>query len=304
MKLINPEVRIENSGMCNASCIYCPRDKMTRHQGIMPSRHFYYLADQAAELGAKTISIFGFGEPLMDNGIVVKVHHVKNRGLDTFITTNASLLDPMLTNKLLKAGLDHIRFSVHGIFSTDYEKVHRGLDYAMVIRNIMNFLVINKKHYGSQCKVSVICIPNSGEDIEVYRKFWEPNCDWLEIWKPHNWAGGKQFRAKTEKRKTTCGRPHTGPVQINADGKLMVCCMDTDAKLTVGDTYLNSIEEILKGDLFNKIRRKHESGDLQGLICESCDQLNIEDSNPLLYSNRDPDRNLNTTSSTKFKLGG
>ncbi len=303
MKLINPEIRIENSSMCNASCIYCPRDKMTRLQVIMPNNKFYDLVNQAGALGAETISIFGYGEPLMDDRVVSKVLYCKNRNLDTFITTNVSLLDNDMAHKLLNADLDHIRFSIHGIFKPDYEKVHCGLDYLDVFRNIMGFIELNNRKTLNKCKVSITCIPHPRADIETYINFWEPLCDWLELWKPHNWANGKKFRPTTTNRKTTCGRPHSGPIQINADGKMMVCCMDTDATLTVGDTTQESIEDIIKGDRFNAIRRKHENGDLSGLICETCDQLNIGEDNPLLYSNRDPGKKLNITSSTKFELG-
>ena len=82
----------------------------------------------------------------------------------------------------------------------------------------------------------------------------------------------------------------------------MVCCFDFNAKLTVGDTRKNTIEEILKGKEFSEIRNKHADGNLTGLICETCDQLN-EDDDPLLYSSRDPDKQIGTTSSTKFKIG-
>jgi len=101
--------------------------------------------------------------------------------------------------------------------------------------------------------------------------------------------------------KKTCGRPLNGPIQINADGKMMVCCFDFDGKLTVGDTYKDSIADILKGDKFNEIREKHRTGNHTGTICEMCDQLN-EDDDPLIYSSRDPDREIGKTSSTKFKL--
>jgi hypothetical protein len=43
-------------------------------------------------------------------------------------------------------------------------------------------------------------------------------------------------------------------------------------------------------------------GDMTGLICEKCDQLNIEDESPLLYSSRDATRTVGKTSSTKYQM--
>lgn len=271
---------------------------MTRKKIVMPDYQFDFLVDQAKGLGATTISIFGYGEPLMDKDIVRKVQYCTDRDLDTFITTNGSLLKIELANSLLNAGLKHIRFSVHGLFD-EYEAVHKGLKFATTQRNISNFKAISDMRHRGQCRVSISVIPLNGEDIENLKLAWKGYE--LEVWKPHNWSDGRNLRDLTKKRKKTCGRPHSGPVQINADGNMMVCCFDYDAKMIVGNTYKDSIEDILKGIRFNAIRRKHETSDLKYLPCETCDQLNIGDS-PLLYSTVDPTCQIGKTSSTKFKL--
>jgi hypothetical protein len=298
MKLINPECRIENTNLCNAFCTVCPRSELTRDKAIMPDAHFFNLVAQAKALGANTISVFGFGEPLMDPRIDSKIKHCTDLGLETFITTNASMLGTDLSARLLKAGLGSVRFSAHGTFDY-YNKVHRGLSWNDTMKNIFNFIAMNNKRFGHKCRVEVTSMPMNGQAMEDIVRFWEPHIDGMQVWKPHNWAGVKKFRVGERKLKT-CGRPETGPVQINADGKMMVCCMDFDAELTVGDTYTSSIEDILKGERFNEIRRKHESGDLSGLICDKCDQLYALDESPLLYSSNG--MAVNMTSSTKYKL--
>jgi molybdenum cofactor biosynthesis enzyme MoaA len=298
MILRNPEVRIETSALCNASCVICPRDKMTRPKVVMPLEHFMYLVDQAKALGAQTVSLFGHGEPLTDKVLEEKIEYCREKGVQTFITSNAGLLTPRRTKRILDSGLNHIRFSVHG-FEDNYEKVHRGLKWDYVIDQIEWFI-----RYKGDCKVSISVIPMHGETVEDIRDFWESkDIDFLEVWKPHNWAYGKSYRfLKTFKRKTTCGRPANGPIQIQADGKMIVCCYDFDGRMVVGDTYWEDIETILKGAAFDVIRERHNNGDLSGLICGKCDQLNIEDESPLLYSSRDETRTVGKTSSTKFNM--
>jgi sulfatase maturation enzyme AslB (radical SAM superfamily) len=300
MRLINPEVRIETSSVCNARCSICPRERMTRPKVVMDYIPFVDLLLQSQGLGAKTISLFGYGEPLCDKGLEQKLWAVTDVGLESFITTNGALLHEGRSRHLLRNGLTHIRFSVHGLTKETYEDVHRSLHFADVFNNISDFIWINDTEFDHSCKVSVSVIPMHGETVEDIRDFWEPAVDYLEIWKPHNWAGGRDFRSVKAKKKT-CGRPFTGPLQINADGKMMVCCFDTDAKMTVGDTNEKSIRDILRGKAFEKIREAHMTGDLTGLPCETCDQLN-EGDNPLLYSSRDPERRIGCTSSTKFEL--
>lgn len=300
MNLLNTEVRIENTSLCNAHCIICPREKMTRKKTTMTNRHFNILVEEALSLGAKMISVFGYGEPLIDPGIVNKVAYCSNRGLETFITTNASLLNSEKSSLLLKAGLSKIRFSCHGVYK-NYDRVHVGLKFEDTIRNITNFIAKNRVRHNGQCKTAVSVIPMNGESVEEIRKFWENAVDELEIWNPHGWGGKKDYREKSKNTKKTCGRVHRGPVQIQADGKVIPCCFLTDGEVILGDTHKNTIKEILKGDAYKKIRKQHSSGKLDGLPCKNCDQLNIGDS-PLLYSNVDSSCSIGKTSSTKFNL--
>lgn len=298
MQLNNRDVRIETTNLCNAQCTICPREKLTRRKTTMPNDHFFELVVQAKELGATHISLFGYGEPLIDKDIARKIRFCTSLGLETFITTNASCLTKKVRTDILDAGLSHIRFSAHGFFK-EFEAVHRGLKWGQCFHNITEFIYDNVKR-NKPCKISVSVIPMHGESVETIRGFWEKMCDWLEVWKPHNWAGGREYRDLTQKKKT-CGRPFNGPVQIQADGKMIVCCWDINGALEVGNTYKQTIKQILKGKRFKDIRRKHRDGDLGGLLCEKCDQLNEGDF-PLLYSNRDEKCGVGLTSSTKTKL--
>jgi len=261
----------------------------------MPMAHFKSLVDQAKDLGASLISVFGYGEPLLDDEVVDKVQYCTDKGLDTFITSNGSLLTLDIAYALLKAGLKHMRFSVHGFYKT-YEDVHRGLVFEDVLRKVSNFKhVADTKKTG--CKVSISCIPMGGEKINDIIEFWK-NFE-LEIWKPHNWGAGRDYRTVVRKKKT-CGRPHNGPVQIQADGKVIPCCFLTNGEIILGDTYKNSIEEILNGRRYDILRKWHELGTLDTVPCGACDQLNND--SPLLYSTVDPSCQVGKTSSTKFKL--
>jgi len=299
MRLRNPEVRIENTSRCNTHCTICPRDKMTRPKMTMGFRHFTKLVDQVIDMGCDTISIFGYGEPLLDPGIVQKVRYCTIHGLKTFITTNGALLDYNMSHDLLKSGLSRLRVSAHGRMK-NYEKVHK-LNWENFRTNVLEFSKMNKTVFNNVCKIDVSVIPMHGELVQDIVQYWQLHMDGIEVWKPHNWGNAKEYREQVT-RKKTCGRPSNGPLQINADGKMMVCCFDFDAQLTVGDTHANTIETILKGEEFNKIREAHKTGNHCGLLCESCDQLNVEDESPLLYSSIDDSMEVGKTSSCKFKL--
>ena len=292
------EIRIETTNRCNAKCIMCPREKMTRARTEMDFDHFTSLVDQAKDLGIELVSVFGYGEPLLDSKIIERIQYCTDRGLDTFITTNASLLYIDTAKSLLEAGLKHIRFSVHAIKSTDYESVHRGLIADDVNRNIQNFMAFNC----GRCVVHVTTIPFHGESVELFKTRWE-DADHLEVWRPHNWASGRKFRQTDRHERVKCMRCFTGPIQILSDGRMVVCCFDYDGKLNIGDTHRNSIAAILENSiLLRGFRKLHKKGILSGLICDRCDQRFVYEESPLLYSTEQEGKELNKTSITKTDL--
>ena len=138
------------------------------------------------------------------------------------------------------------------------------------------------------------------KEIPIIKTQW-PDVDLLEVWKPHNWAGGRDYR-KIKRKKKTCGRPFNGPVQILSDGTVVVCCFDFDGKLVIGDTRKHSIEQILTSKKAKDIKKAHKDGKVDHLICSNCDQLNIESKSPLLYSSIG-DMKINRTAGAKFDLG-
>ena len=241
---------------------------------------FQDLVDQGVELGAELITLIGYGEPLMDDMLAKKTRYVTDNHMESFITTNATMMDEEASDSLIDAGLTRMRFSVHGL-AEEYEMFHKSR-WKDTISNIEYFLNASN----GRCEVDVTIMPSSGVyNIVDYVTFWNNmGIDKVEIWKPHNWTDGKQYRDVTPTKKT-CGRPFNGPVQINADGKMIVCCFDYDGKIEVGNTHHNTIEEILKGYKFNRVRETHRTGLWAGLICEQCDQR--QDDSPLLYSTVD-----------------
>ena len=299
-KLINPEVRIENTNLCNAHCVICPRDKMTRPKDTMCWGVFCNLVDQAKDLGAKTISVFGYGEPLIDKNLEDKIGYCSDNGLNTWITTNASVLGTQRAHDLINAGLKNIRFSIHAVTAVEYDKVHKGLSWIETIRNVANFFHINKK-LGSPTTTHMTCIPLNGEPTEQIIKTWEKHVDFLEIWKPHNWGGKKDYR-KSVPRKISCGRPFSGPVQIQSDGNVIPCCFLTNAEVVLGNIHDNRIVDILYGHQYEEFRDMHRTGNYRNVPCETCDQRNIEAESPLLFSNRDPNKIIGKTSTCKIQV--
>jgi len=278
--LQHPEVRYEVTDLCNAHCIMCPREKHTRPHGVMDQAKYEASIDEVIQLGAKRVVLTGFGEPMLDKGLENKISYAKSKGLYTYFITNGSALTSKRSQALIEAGLDEIRVSFYGMQSSTYNAVMRGLEFDKTVKNLLDFINIRKD---TKIQLSYLVMPENAEDVEEFQAFWEPKVDYIEIWKPHNWVDGKNFRSH-EGVKTSCGRPKNGPLQIQWDGAVIPCCYDYNNNIVLGNAFDTPVMDILNGERYQALRDAHESGNFPN-YCDQCDQL-LEHSDALIYTNR------------------
>ena len=291
-RLRHPEVRYEVTDHCNAECIMCPREehKLGRPHGIMDLEKCKASIDEVVELGCKQVLLQGFGEPLIDKRLEEKIAHAKNRGLRTFITSNASLLTRERTVRLIDAGLDEIRISYYGMRKESYEKVMVGLNFDVTMQNLMDFLDVRaqKGSKGPRFELNWLVLPENEEDTGAFQEFWEPKADAIEMWKPHNFGDGRDYRKLYDEAgmKNTCGRPESGPLQIEWNGEVIPCCYDYNNQIVLGNAFEQPVLEILNGEKYRLLRLSHNESKFKMFpYCDRCDQL-LPHSDALIYPNR------------------
>lgn len=100
---------------CNLDCSFC--DTTDRHRpptGELPIGRLLEIVDEAAALGVRRVFILGGGEPLLRRDTPLVLARVKERGLEGVLTTNGTLLDAPLRQRLLEIGWDEIHVSIDG----------------------------------------------------------------------------------------------------------------------------------------------------------------------------------------------
>ena len=106
-------VQIESTNLCNAKCVFCPRDEMHRQQGVMEMGLFQKIVDECAALGITHVRMHNYGEPFLDKQLVEKVRYAKSRGIaEVGMISNGSLITEELARGMIDAGLDAINISV------------------------------------------------------------------------------------------------------------------------------------------------------------------------------------------------
>ena len=130
-------VQIESTNICNAKCVFCPRDEMHRKQGIMSFELFKKIVDECAELGITHVRVHNYGEPFVDRQLVEKVRYAKQKGIkEVGMISNGSLITEQVARGMIEAGLDAINISVDASGKEVFESTRLGLKYDKVIANI------------------------------------------------------------------------------------------------------------------------------------------------------------------------
>ena len=130
-------VQIESTNLCNAKCVFCPRDEMHRRQGVMEMDLFKKVVDECAALGITHIRVHNYGEPFLDRQLVDKVRYAKTKGIQNVgMISNGSLITAELARGMIDAGLDAINISVDAAGREVFERTRVHLKFDDVVGNI------------------------------------------------------------------------------------------------------------------------------------------------------------------------
>lgn len=305
----NDDMRFEICTACNYNCSICPQDKFIRPRSVMSSELFTQLLDRiGAATGQYTnLTFAGMGEPLLDPDFLAKVRVARKRGYSVRLLTNGSRLTTELFKELDALGVESVRVSLYGIDRESYNKVHNpkvGETFDTVMRNLEAICAMPRK-----TKVLLTYNIVSGANdagMQAWIEHWEPRANLVEVWKPHNWVYGRDLRQLSQAKRPTCGRPFTGPLQVQVDGTVNMCCFDFNGDLTLGDLKTQDLDEVFRSPLFKKIVACHSSGDYEdsGLICKDCDQRNADKTDVMVYnSGFDIKQRVEMISTTYRELG-
>lgn len=307
LKLRNTEVRIEPTNLCNYTCVMCPRDTHDRDKGYMPMEFYRSIIDEIVLMGARQITLNNFGESFIDPTLEDKIHYATQKGLRTYIVTNGSLFHVPSRSEFAKAtgqkmskieaavraGLTELRLSFYGANKKDYETIMKGGKFEQTEANI-RLLVEAREKFGK-----VVISPTVNKEMknpEISMYFLEFNkdisikesaemkefltyansfSDYVEVWRPHNYGDGRSYRDRESvKEKKSCGRPSSGPIQINWKGIVSPCCYDYNEEIPLGNVAVQTIEEVVRGTAYEKLREAHDTKRFDMVpYCDQCDQL-------------------------------
>jgi MoaA/NifB/PqqE/SkfB family radical SAM enzyme len=261
-------VQIESTNICNAKCVFCPRDDMERDQGVMDMALFTKVADECAALGITHVRMHNYGESFVDRRLVEKVRYAKSIGIkEVGLISNGSLISEAAARGMVEAGLDAINISLDAAGKEVFESTRLGLKYDKVVANVERLLQIRNEAGQRHPKLilSFVRQDNSAEE-QAFIAHWGAKADKIHITDLHNWAGTLNQESDV---RYPCYRPWL-TFTVLWDGRVSLCCADFDGKEILGDLRTHTIKEIWNNPAYRAVRQAHlDHGGPS--ICQSCD---------------------------------
>lgn len=272
---------IETTNHCNAHCVMCPHDKLTRPRGVMPWVIFMKIIDDCVSFEGRGLEIFLHkdGEPLMDPQLFERIAYVKRTLTRSHVhfNTNASLMTDDKIERILDSELDSITFSVDGASESTYSQIRVGLDYEKVKANVERFLA-QKAARGSRLHVTLqmVLSRENAHEADAYRRLWEGRVDRVFVKPMHNflvqktaYKGGEVGSVQLAR----CGMPfHVMLFYSNGDAGL--CCWDYDEIMKLGNVMDSSVLDLFNNEQYGKVRmamKAMKCGDIRP--CNICSQI-------------------------------
>ena len=254
---------IEPTNTCNLRCTFCfVTEGMTREGGFMEFDLFKKIIDDSPDL--EHLCMHNWGEPLLHKDIFRMIEYAKNKGVNYVVmNTNGTLLTNKMIDQIVDSKLDIIRFSIDGSAET-FKRV-RGVELQNIEQNINKLKKVKEKRRPKLKMGVVFTVEEDTEgDAEDYITHWEKIVDHVRL----------QPKLITSPRTEVCPEPFGkdyGKLVVLWDGRVIPCCVDYNANLTVGSVQNDTIQNLWKNEKMDLLRKQHLNGQFPD-TCANCNE--------------------------------
>ena len=265
------KVYVEITNICNMHCSFChghsrPLKKMTLQE-------FGHILDQLAGQ-TKYIYYHLMGEPLTHPELPLFLQLAAQRGFQSIITTNGTLLEKR-SSEIIAAGLHKVNISLHSFEGTDesahiryLEQVATFGETASRAGTIVVFRLWNRGGDSSSNEQAIRYLQARipGDWTENNRGIRIRDKLYLEWGNRFQWPD-KEAPVQGEKFFCYGMRDHFG---ILCDGTVVPCCLDSDGIINLGNIFIEDIADILSSQRAVAIAKGFERRIATEYLCRRC----------------------------------
>jgi hypothetical protein len=256
-------VSLETHTVCNQACYFCPVSTDPRAQEFMPDDLHRSIVDQLSAYAGTIVGVFmmSYNEPTLDPRFVDHVRLLRASGLPPAVNSNGTGLTPDRIEDINAAGgLVYLEVNLSTLDRQKYANDRAGDHLGVVLRNLD---YLSTHPVSDRMEISVL-----GHADEAHHATFR---DIQERF------AGSPFRVRFGEIMDRAGHVNTGRrppasvrnlggcdntgsrtvehLHITPQGRCVICCQDYFGKYVVGDLRAQTIDNVLKGDEFARIRR-------------------------------------------------
>ncbi len=268
---------IEPNNICNLRCVMCPYKRMKRKKETIPMSLFKRLIDEAAELKVKDVHLTQYNEPFTDKDIFERLAYIRKKGMTSWFYSNGTILDKKIREKILKDPPDMIRFSVDGSNKKTFESIRVGARYEKVLADIESLF---KERNELKQKLPVIevfftVLEKNKKEYKEFLKIWKDKCDFASLYPADSRESGDFVNIDYKKLKPyPCFNPKR--VLVLSNGKVVLCCVDIDGEVILGDMRKQSLKEMFNSEKFKEIFNSQMKRKCDIEMCKNCSKFYID----------------------------
>lgn len=250
-------IDFELSNKCNLRCKICALGVKEFEQDLFPVKDITLPREKIEEIildgvknGLYSMGINYYSEPLMRDDTIDIVKFAMDNGIvDTWFTTNGTLLNKEKSIKILESGCTRLNISVDAYYPSTYKFI-RGGSLEKLHDNINQFLEL-KAELGYKLplvRLSLVRTRINQREVDKFKELWKDKVDYVAIQefeccgKMNEWYHPDDM-FQVETKDFVCRLPSQRLV-IRYNGDVLPCCTFFSRKLVMGNIYQKSIKEI------------------------------------------------------------
>ena len=277
-----PQLVIENTSICNLTCIHCSHRELIRTKRHMARPLWDKIVEEVGREAPMTeIWPTFYGEALImsyKNELWDRLDYADKVGCKNLVlNSNGTLLDRWESiDRVLNSPLRRFILSLDGLSKETFELIREKAKWDVVYPAVER-LCEERIRRGQKYPIIVAqfsVMPQNAHEVEDYRRYWSERGAEVKIRPMLEWAATGSVRTDTIVHdsgfRIACPWGNN-TMAIHQDGSVVACAIDYEGRVNVGNVKMISVKEAWQrlGEQLRKAHREHRWNDMPD-ICKGC----------------------------------